>query len=362
MVSLALCMIVKNEEKTLERCLKSCKSLFDEIIITDTGSNDNTIKIAKKYATKVLYFDWCDDFSKARNFGILNCKSDYFMWLDADDVITKENLKRLKILKKNLEKSKPDCVFIKYNTGFDEMNNPNFSFYRERILKRNDINFFIDPVHEVIVPNGKIEYYDNIFIEHRKIKQSKKNRNLKIYEKQDKSKFSARQMFYYARELMDNKKYKKSIVWFNKFLNNSDGFVENKIEACLNLSFVYKTQNLKNKAKEILFKSFVYDLPRSEILCEIGNLYFEENNFNSAIFYYNLATIQPINKNSLSFVKTDCYDYIPYLQMCVCYFYLNDFEKSYYYNNLAKKVKPNDKAVLFNEKFLKQKIKQSNQN
>ena len=360
MITLSLCMIVKNEEEVLERCLNSCKDLFDEIVIVDTGSTDKTIEIAKKFATKILNFEWCDDFSKARNYGILNSSCNYFMWLDADDVITKENYEKLKKLKKNLEKTSPNCVFLKYNTGFDENNNANFSFFRERILKNNKQNLFIDPVHEVIIPSGKIEYYDDIFIEHRKIKETKSNRNLKIYEKQNKKNFSARQMFYYARELMSNKKYKKSIYWFNKFLGQKDCFLENKIEACQNLAYIYASQNFIDKAKEILFKTFVFDLPRSEILCEIGNLFFDEKNYLSAIFYYELATKQKPNLNNLGFVKKDCYDYIPYLQMCVCYYYLNNFEKSFYYNNLAKKVKPFDEIVLNNEKFLKNKIKKWN--
>jgi len=103
MINLSLCMIVKNEEITLNRCLSSCYKLFDEIIIIDTGSNDNTKNIAKKYTDKIFDFDWCDDFSKARNYGIEKCTSDYFMWLDADDIITEENLEKLFKLKKNIK-------------------------------------------------------------------------------------------------------------------------------------------------------------------------------------------------------------------------------------------------------------------
>ena len=83
-------MIVKDEEEVIERCLNSCKELFDEIIIVDTGSKDKTKSILKNFEVKILDFKWVNDFSKARNYGILNCSCDYFMWLDADDVITRE--------------------------------------------------------------------------------------------------------------------------------------------------------------------------------------------------------------------------------------------------------------------------------
>ena len=63
MITISLCMIVKNEEKVLSRCLDSVKEIVDEIIIIDTGSTDKTKEIAKKYTNKVLDFKWINDFS-----------------------------------------------------------------------------------------------------------------------------------------------------------------------------------------------------------------------------------------------------------------------------------------------------------
>ena len=68
MITISLCMIVKNEEKILERCLDSIADLVDEIIIADTGSADGTREIAARYTEHVYDFPWVDDFSAARNF------------------------------------------------------------------------------------------------------------------------------------------------------------------------------------------------------------------------------------------------------------------------------------------------------
>ena len=75
MITISLCMIVKNEEKNLERCLSSYAPLMDEIIVVDTGSTDKTKEIAAKFTDKIYDFTWINDFSAARNFSFekANC-------------------------------------------------------------------------------------------------------------------------------------------------------------------------------------------------------------------------------------------------------------------------------------------------
>lgn len=353
MITLSLCMIVKNEENTIERCLSSCYSLFDEIIIVDTGSTDKTKEICKKFTDKIYDFIWVNDFSKARNFGIEKCTSNYFMWLDADDVITKENLKKLQELKTKI--SNEDVIMLKYDIAFDEKNNPTFSYYRERILKNNANFLFHDPVHEAIIPSGNIVFKD-ISIQHRKVKVTPSDRNLKIYESLNKKEFTPRQFFYYARELFFNNKIDKAIINFKKFLKQKDGFFENKIDACKLLSKCYLIKNNVIKAKEILFYSFNFDIPRAEILCEIGYIYKDLYDYNKAIYYFNLATQKKPDKNSLGFVEPDYYNFIPFLELCVCHYNLNNPELALTYNTLAKQIKPTNTTVLNNEKFLKDLI------
>ncbi len=88
-VKLTIAMIVKNEEKKLDRCLSSLKPLMDavpsELIITDTGSTDHTVEIAKKYTDRILRFQWCDDFAAARNTGLSAARGEWLLVLDADE-------------------------------------------------------------------------------------------------------------------------------------------------------------------------------------------------------------------------------------------------------------------------------------
>ena len=98
MVTISLCMIVKNEERVLGRCLESVQEIADEIIIVDTGSEDRTKEIAEKYHARVFEQEWQDDFSRARNYSFSHAEMDYCMWLDADDIITKSEALKLKRL------------------------------------------------------------------------------------------------------------------------------------------------------------------------------------------------------------------------------------------------------------------------
>ena len=95
MISLSLCMIVKNEEAVLERILKPVSQVMDAILIADTGSSDRTKEIAEQYTSLVYDFPWCDDFSAPRNFLLEKVRTDYWMWMDADDVLNEENLEAL---------------------------------------------------------------------------------------------------------------------------------------------------------------------------------------------------------------------------------------------------------------------------
>ena len=353
MISISLCMIVKNEELTLERCLKSIQDIVDEIIIVDTGSTDKTKEIAYKFTNKVYDFKWCDDFAKARNYSFSKATKEYIMWLDADDVILEKDRVKLKHLKETLDKN-TDIVMLKYDLNIDENGVPALSYYRERLLKK-DMNYkWKSPIHEVIELKGTVIKKD-ISVTHKKEKVHDPKRNLKIFESMIKNniELDPRQTFYYARELYYNEEYDKALIYFNKFLNDDKGWVENKISACLDLYYLHLKLNDENNALLSLFKSFKYDIPRAEICCNIGNYFVQKNDFNTAIYWYKEASIRIFDATKGGFYIKDCYDFIPYLSLCVCYDKLGEHQIANYYNELAGKIKPNDKSYINNFRYFK---------
>lgn len=353
MITISLCMIVKNEEKVLKRCLDSAKDIADEIIIVDTGSTDKTKDIAYSFTNTVYDFKWVDDFSKARNYSFSKATKDYILWLDADDVILEQDKNKFIELKNTLDTS-IDIVMMKYNVGFDENGNVNFSYYRERLLKRVKKYEWESPIHEVIVPQGNLKYSD-ICITHKKEDSTYSTRNLEIFEKLIAKNviLDARQLYYYARELMYNEKYEKAISYYNIFLSHPNAWIENKINACIDLSNCYNKINNDDMCISSLFRSFEYDTPRAEICTNIGIYFMQKANYNLAIYWFKQATKIKPNIESGAFIQTDYYNYIPYLNLCVCYNRLGKNKIAYKYNELAGKFKPNSTTYKNNKEYFK---------
>ena len=84
-IKLSLALIAKNEARCLARCLQSVRAIADEVIVTDTGSTDATVKIAGEFGAKVSHFAWISDFAAARNFALAQATGDWILVLDADE-------------------------------------------------------------------------------------------------------------------------------------------------------------------------------------------------------------------------------------------------------------------------------------
>ena len=103
MIRLSQCMIVKNEEKNIERALRWAKRVACEQIVVDTGSTDRTIEIAERMGAKVFNFQWIDDFSAAKNYAIEQASGNWIAFLDADEYFSETDAKKLIIFLKRIQ-------------------------------------------------------------------------------------------------------------------------------------------------------------------------------------------------------------------------------------------------------------------
>jgi len=355
-ITLSLCMIVKNEESVLSRCLSSISNIVDEIVIVDTGSTDNTKKIAKKFTDSIFDFKWIDDFSAARNYAFSKATKDYILWLDADDIITKENAKKLLELKKSLT-TNVDAVAMKYHLTFDEDGNPSFSSVRNRIVKRSRNFKWFGFVHEYLEVYGEIIQSDAAII-HQKDKEYS-DRNLKIYEKSISSgkPLSPRDKYYYANECLDHKKYDTAIEWYRNFLDEGEGWYEDNIQACGKMADCYLNLDLNEEAISSCLRSFSYDSPRGENCCRLGYIYLQQGDYARAISWYKIATLIDLPVNS-PFINQVCYTWLPHLQLCLCYSRLGDQLTAKKHNDIAASYAPSNPSVIYNQEYFRNYFKE----
>lgn len=149
--NISLCMIVRNEEKTLSRCLESVKFLVDEIVIVDTGSTDKTVEVAEGYGAKILHKAWTDNFAEARNYAIKHATSDWILQLDADEELVRSSASELIEIVKNKSIDGVHCIIQSI-----ESNSPHSSqFYNLRLFRKKPQIYYEGIVHETPIICGK---------------------------------------------------------------------------------------------------------------------------------------------------------------------------------------------------------------
>lgn len=349
-MTLALCMIVKNEEATLGRCLKSAEGVFDEIVIADTGSADGTKAVAAQFTENIYDFPWEDDFAAARNFSFSKAQADYLMWLDADDVLKEEDRAALLALKARLDGS-IDAYYLRYDAAEDEYGRPALQFYRERIVRRACNFTWQGAVHEALCVGGNVRR-EEIAVTHRRGKNKERGRNLRIFLRGLLAGNTpcGRSAYYFARELFDNGLDSVAANVFTAFLRG-EGCAEDKIGACLALAEIFRRQNKPRLRHSALLHSFCYGAPRPAACCALGELFLEQGDPATAVFWFKLAVNEGKNSEKQGFFCPDLCGYRPCIWLCVCYDRLGDHRRAALWNERAGAFKPNDASYLYNRAY-----------
>lgn len=358
MCSISLCMIVRDEEKVLDRCLESIKGAVDEIIIVDTGSIDETKDIASKYTDKIYDFKWNDNFSDARNYSFDKATKDYIMWLDADEYITIENLEKLIFLKSNIGEE-IDVITLQTYMCIDENDKPRVVGRRNRIVKREKHYKWVGFLHEYIQACGTV-LDSSIYIVHDKIKNSD-GRNLKIYESNIEKGISLceRDLYYYGKELYCHKNYDEAINILSQFIEIGT-YKDEIIDAINKVGECYDNKKEYNKARQYYYKTFEYGEPKGEVLFNIANSFENESKYCQAIRWYELLLNIDIPNDCCQCINICCFRFKPHLNLCVCYYEIGNLKKSYYHHLKAKEINPTSPSILKNDDFFSNIIKNNN--
>lgn len=348
-MKISVCLIVKDEEATLRRCLCCVTGFADEIIITDTGSSDKTKKIAAEFTDKIYDFKWIDDFSAARNYSFDKATGDYIFWLDADDVISGENADKIIKIKESDEQI--DTYMFKYAVGFDDKGDPSFEYYRERLMRNCRLARFKGFVHEAIAPFGKIKLCD-ITIEHRKVNTGDPRRNLELYEKHLSmgEKLDGRGQYYYAKEFYFLGDYAKSKKELLKFLDMNTKYIPDVKDAYVS---VYKCEKKSggNGDLKLLFSALERVGADSEIFCYIGDCYLAKGDTEQAVTYYKCALCVKDPTLQYGFYERKFYYLEPLLRLTATNYNSGNKKTAEFYQRVCEEKYPTEKEVIFNSRF-----------
>ncbi|GAA3408495.1 glycosyltransferase [Paenibacillus hodogayensis] len=350
MITISLCMIVKNEEKSLGRCLESVRDIADEIVVVDTGSTDRTKQIAAAFTARLYDFAWVDDFSAARNYAFAQATQEYILWLDADDVLERSDREKFMELKQTLDPA-TDSVMMDYHLAFNDKGQVTASLRRNRLVKRERGFRWEKPVHELLIVSGNIVQSD-IAVTHRKDK-AHTDRNLRIYQKRAEANeaFDARDLYYFANEWKDHGFYAEAIDYYERFLDTKQGWSEDCIAACIKMADCHGRLNDRPRQWKSLLRSLIYGSPRAEMCCRAGAFFLEDNRLDQAIFWFTAATKLGTPDGIAGMVEREAWTWLPHLQLCVCYDRSGDTVRARQHNDIAYGYYPTHPSIVHNKAY-----------
>lgn len=296
MVSISVCMIVKNEEAVLARCLDSLQGIADEIVIVDTGSTDRTKEIAEFYTDRIYDFTWVNDFSAARNFAFSKATKEYIYSADADEVLEEKDREKFLKLKQVLLPEIEIVEMIYVNPADCNMV---YNFVREprpKLFKRLREFRWIDPIHETVALNPLV-YSSDIEIQH--LPQSlHSGRDFQAMERELKKtgRLSGRLYSMYAKELFisgTEEDFISAAPWFQKRLEQPEISSEAKTEAVCVLAKQLSQQKAYEQLLSLaLTEVSVNPAPAAELLFLLGEYYEAAGKEQEAVFWYKKAALE----------------------------------------------------------------------
>lgn len=349
-MSLSLCMIVKNEETTLSRCLESVKDIVDEIILVDTGSIDNTVEIAKSYGAKIFFYKWDNSFANARNYSLSKASKDWILIMDADDELVKEDKDKVALLINN-EENKLNAYFGETLSYSGDLKNYNiYSNLNIRFIRNGKGYKFIGDIHEQITPGSEdekkqvflglvdIRFYHYGYLNETIIKKNKRKRNMAIIEKMLKNDPNNTFMLYnMGVEYSAKGEYSEALKYLNKAYDNfipTAGFGSKLILKMISCN--ESLGNLDECLKLIEVGQKYYPACTEYEFCK-ANIFYKKQKYISAIESAKKCLAMgesPVLLREISGIAT----YKPYYLLGIIAYNIGAYDDSYDYLDTALKI------------------------
>ena len=347
--------ISKNEEKFVNRWVSSMKEA-DAIYVLDTGSTDKTVQKLKENGVNVevkKITPWRFDAARNASLEIIPDEFDIYVCTDLDEVLLPGWRKKLE------ENWKKDTTRAKYTYNWKLDNDkPIVSFYSDKIHIRKNYKW-THPVHEVLQYDG-IENYiiiDDLILNHYPDISKSRSSYLPLLElsvKEDPK--DDRNMHYLGREYMYHEKWNECIDTLIKHLNLTTALW--KDERCASMRFIARSYKNLNRIEEsrMWLKKAINEAPYlREPWIELGLLEYENNNYETAIFYIEEAL--KINNHEKTYInEIFSWNETPYDILSICYFNIGNLARSLENINIALSINPNDERLISNKKIIESEL------
>jgi len=353
---LSLCMIVKNEEKVLKRCLDSVYGIVDEIVIVDTGSTDSTKEIALKYVDQVYEFEWTNSFADARNYAQKRANGEWILVLDADEYVDRESLQQLITILKN---SKEDI------DGYDVTIYNFMGTYGERVLQHNSTRIYRNApnisyyrsIHEQLKKEGEeglitesipfIIYHSGYMVQTVKEK-NKHDRNAPLLEKELSSSESGFDYFNLANEYISKAEVEEALKYYLKAYKLKPDFRFNWVSMCvvqiiLCLKYLERFHDALNVISDA--ENIYSETPDFKYLR--GEIYYLQHRYDDAL---EVLTELVNNKHKYQrFIKSIEYlEYDPHILLGHIYKYKGNLQEAVHHYTSALSVNNKSYEALYN--------------
>ena len=332
MITISLCMIVKNEERILERCLDSIEDLMDEIVIVDTGSTDRTKAIASRYTDKIYDYEWTGDFAEARNFAFSKAGMEYIYSADADEVMDERNREAFRRLKTTLL-PEIDIVQMYYANQLSHGTIYNYDKeLRPKLFRRLRTFRWQGAIHEQVELNPVI-YDSEIEIRHMP-ENNHKDRDLAAFVRRtgEGDRLDKRLHNIYAKELFisgEDQDFLKAAAFFESSCMDTERSADEIKEAACVVARAARIAGDTAKFFKYAMKVVACE-GCAEICCELGAYYLGVQDVDEAVvWYYNAAY------ETESILNLRCSKEIPLRGLARCYRMAGNETQAAEYDRLA---------------------------
>ena len=337
MVKIILSMIVKNESKIIERCIRSVLPIIDGISICDTGSTDNTVEIlnniiqngidGQKLPGKIHNHVW-KNFGTNRSQSFLACvdtakevgfdlEDTYALLLDADmKLVIRNDFKKSDLIK--------DGYLIIQQS-------PVLSYHNIRFIKLARNWTCVGVTHEYWACSNMdnvTDKLDTVFIDDVNdggCKSDKFERDIRLLTQGlEDEPTNPRYMFYLANSYHDVGQYENSIKYYLKRIE-AGGWPEEVFYSIYRIGFCYRGMGQIENALMWFLKSFNYRPQRIEGLFEIANFHRQNQEYNSAYMFLKRAEAAGWPKDDMLFIRKDIYELLIDFELSICCFYVHPF-------------------------------------